>query len=173
MSKKMLKLSPKYGANPCMPICFWCRKEKGEIVLLGKVGKGRQDIEAPKAAVMDIVPCPECEAKWDKVMNNHGILAFETSFDVDEQTKELNLVSRPKEECERTGYLTGAMVGFDEEKLKIFLKLDEPEVKEYYDRAMEKHRVYIEDKAFHAIFDDIVKQYMEEEGNENATGRAE
>lgn len=61
MSK--LKLSKKYGANPTIPVCYWCGKEKDEIVLLGKIGKGKEDIEAPKNMVMNYDPCDECQKK--------------------------------------------------------------------------------------------------------------
>lgn len=30
-----IKLSPKYGVNPTIPVCFWCGKEKNEIALMG------------------------------------------------------------------------------------------------------------------------------------------
>ena len=64
MSKKDkgIKLSPKHGVNPCIPICCWCGKEKNEIVLLGKL---KDDAEAPRNAVIDYEPCEECQAKFD------------------------------------------------------------------------------------------------------------
>lgn len=63
MSKKdkCIKLSPKYGVNPCIPICCWCGKEKNEIALLGRL-KG--DAEAPRSSVLDFEPCDECEEKF-------------------------------------------------------------------------------------------------------------
>ena len=30
-------LSPKYGVNPTMPVCFWCGEDRGEIALLGRI----------------------------------------------------------------------------------------------------------------------------------------
>lgn len=64
MSKKEkgIKLSPKHGVNPCIPICCWCGKEKNEIVLLGKL---KDDAEAPRNAVIDYEPCDECQVKFD------------------------------------------------------------------------------------------------------------
>jgi hypothetical protein len=62
MSKKdSIKLSPKYGVNPCIPACFYCGKDKNEILLLGKIGKRGEDIEAPKHTVFDYEPCDECK----------------------------------------------------------------------------------------------------------------
>lgn len=63
MGKNDIKLSPKHGLNPTIPICFWCGKEKGEIALLGHIGNRRkgEDIEAPRNMVLDYIPCPACE----------------------------------------------------------------------------------------------------------------
>ena len=59
---KDIKLSPKHGVNPTIPICFWCGKEKNEIALLGRIG-GKKDLEAPKNMVLDFEPCDECASK--------------------------------------------------------------------------------------------------------------
>lgn len=66
MGKNDIRLSPKYGVNPTIPICFWCGKEKNEIALMGRIGDGRkgEDIEAPKNAVLNYDPCEECLKKW-------------------------------------------------------------------------------------------------------------
>lgn len=73
MSKKdkSIKLSPKHGVNPCIPICCWCGKEKNEIVLLGKL---KEDAEAPRNAVLDYEPCEECQAKF-----NMGVVLIEVT----------------------------------------------------------------------------------------------
>lgn len=58
-----IKLSPKYGVNPTIPVCFWCGKERNEVVLMGRIGDGRkhEDFEAPKNMVIDFEPCDECK----------------------------------------------------------------------------------------------------------------
>ena len=56
---KGIKISPKYGVNPTIPVCFWCGKQKNEIALMGHM-KG--DLEAPKNMVLDYVPCEECQS---------------------------------------------------------------------------------------------------------------
>lgn len=58
-----ITLSPKYGVNPTMPICFWCGEERGEVALMGRIGDGRkhEDFEAPKYMVLDYEPCDECK----------------------------------------------------------------------------------------------------------------
>ena len=53
-----IKISPKYGVNPTIPVCFWCGKQKNEIALMGHM---KDDIEAPKNMVLDYVPCEECQ----------------------------------------------------------------------------------------------------------------
>ena len=54
-----IKISPKYGVNPTIPVCFWCGKQKNEIALMGRM---KDDIEAPKNMVLDYVPCEECQS---------------------------------------------------------------------------------------------------------------
>lgn len=56
---KGIKISPKYGVNPTIPVCFWCGKQKNEIALMGRM---TDDIEAPKNMVLDYVPCEECQS---------------------------------------------------------------------------------------------------------------
>ena len=55
---KGIKISPKHGLNPTIPVCFWCGKQKNEIALMGRM---EGDIEAPKNMVLDYVPCEECQ----------------------------------------------------------------------------------------------------------------
>lgn len=54
-----IKISPKHGLNPTIPVCFWCGKQKNEIALMGRM---TGDIEAPKNMVLDYVPCEECQS---------------------------------------------------------------------------------------------------------------
>lgn len=54
-----IKISPKHGLNPTIPVCFWCGKQKNEIALMGRM---KDDIEAPKNMVLDYVPCEECQS---------------------------------------------------------------------------------------------------------------
>ncbi len=62
-----IKLSPQYGLNPTIPVCFWCGKEKSEIALMGHIGDRRKhkDIEAPKYMVLDYEPCAECKKNME------------------------------------------------------------------------------------------------------------
>ena len=64
-----IKLSPKYGLNPSISVCFWCGKDKNELVLPGHIKKKNEknsDIEAPHRAVWDYDPCPVCQSYMDK-----------------------------------------------------------------------------------------------------------
>ena len=74
MSKDGIRVSPKHGLNPCIPVCFYCGEQKNEIALLGRIGDGRrgEDFEAPKNAVLDYVPCEECQKKFAE-----GVLIIE------------------------------------------------------------------------------------------------
>ena len=49
-----INISPEHGFNPSMPICFWCRQGKKDIVLLGRLPK---DAKAPRHCVLDYEPC--------------------------------------------------------------------------------------------------------------------
>lgn len=53
-----IRLSEKHGLNPCIPVCFFCGKEKNEVALLGKL---KDDAEAPMHAIIDYEPCDECK----------------------------------------------------------------------------------------------------------------
>jgi hypothetical protein len=52
-----IRLHRKYGLNPAIPVCFFCNKEKNEILLLGAACKE----EAPKHTCFDKEPCDECK----------------------------------------------------------------------------------------------------------------
>lgn len=69
-----IKLSPKYGVNPTMPICFFCGNTKNEVALLGKIGKGKDDFEAPRQCLLDYEPCEECKKKMEGNVTAIGVL---------------------------------------------------------------------------------------------------
>ena len=37
-----IKLSPKHGLNPTIATCFYCGKDKNELILAGKINKKRR-----------------------------------------------------------------------------------------------------------------------------------
>lgn len=59
---KSIRISPKHGLNPTIPVCFFCGKPKNELVLMGKL-KG--DAEAPKNVCLDYEPCDTCKALFE------------------------------------------------------------------------------------------------------------
>lgn len=62
---RSIRLSPKHGVNPTIPICFWCGKQKNEIALLGRMN--RADDEAPMTGmVLDYEPCDKCKEQFKK-----------------------------------------------------------------------------------------------------------
>lgn len=65
MVSNNIALSPKYGVNPTIPVCFWCGESKNEIALLGHIGDGRkhEDFEAPRYSVINYEPCDKCQAQ--------------------------------------------------------------------------------------------------------------
>lgn len=80
-----IKLSPKYGVNPTIPVCFWCGESKNEIALLGKLGDGRkgEDFEAPMSMVLNYEPCDKCRE------------AMESGFTIMVATSQPNSVGQP------------------------------------------------------------------------------
>ena len=71
-----IRLSPKHGLNPTIPICAFCGKQKNEIALMGRIGDGRkgEDFEAPRNVILDYEPCDECKAQWEQ-----GVAIIEVS----------------------------------------------------------------------------------------------
>lgn len=82
-----IELSPQYGLNMTIPICFFCNKEKNEIALFGRIRKvdtnGRtvrgSDVEAPRSAILDYEPCDDCKAKMALGITLIGVT--ETPYD--------------------------------------------------------------------------------------------
>ena len=74
-----IRLSPKHGLNPTLPICFFCGEEKGEIALMGymnpdkKRGKYAEDVEAPKHMILDYEPCDKCKEAMSKGITMIGV----------------------------------------------------------------------------------------------------
>ena len=57
MSRSGIRLSEKHGLNPSLAVCFWCGKERGDLVLFGRM---KNDAEAPLHMVVDFEPCEHC-----------------------------------------------------------------------------------------------------------------
>ena len=59
---KGIRISPKYGLNPAMTVCFWCAKPNG-VALMGRITGGKRggDIEAPGYVFGGYEPCDECK----------------------------------------------------------------------------------------------------------------
>lgn len=70
--KKDIKLSPKHGVNPTIPMCFWCGGDKEEVALMGKMDK--QDSEAPRRMIINYEPCAKCKEIFDKGIHVMGVV---------------------------------------------------------------------------------------------------
>ena len=97
-----IKVSQKHGLNPSIPICFWCGKDKNEIVLLGKL---KNDEKAPAEILLDYEPCDECAEKIKK-----GVLCIETI-----KESQNNLPPISKDSNGRDVYPTGRFFVITEE----------------------------------------------------------
>lgn len=58
-----IKMSPRHGLNPCIPVCAFCGQAKDAIALLGRL---EGDAKAPMEAIMDMGPCDGCRGDWSK-----------------------------------------------------------------------------------------------------------
>ena len=134
MANNNIKLSPKHGVNPTIPLCAWCGEPKNEIALLGQIGDRRkgEDLEAPKNVVLDYVPCEHCAEQWSA-----GVAILEA-------TTERPVPYRPpmKKENGVDIYPTMRMVVIKAESANRI-----------FDCEMQAgQRVLLEDKAFEQIF---------------------
>lgn len=76
-----IRLHPKHGLNPTMPVCFYCGKDTGEIALLGAGYRG----EAPHKMIINKEPC-----EWCKGNMRRGIVLIEAT-------------GRTSDDCQPTG----------------------------------------------------------------------
>ena len=85
-----IELSPKYGVNPALEMCFWCGESKG-VALLGRLRKdGNDDAEAPKKVILGLDPCEKCKKKFAM-----GVHIIEVSPDGSHLGNNENLAFRP------------------------------------------------------------------------------
>ena len=56
-----LRASERYGANPSIDVCYYCKQAKG-VVLQGRLPGDR---EAPREAVSSLEPCEDCKRRFN------------------------------------------------------------------------------------------------------------
>ena len=61
--EKSIRLSPKHGVNPTIPICYFCNREKPEVILVGRLP---HDEAAPSKTVWDRRPCKTCQGHMQR-----------------------------------------------------------------------------------------------------------
>ncbi len=59
---RSIRLHPQHGVNPTVNVCFFCNKDKNEVLLLGAAYRG----EAPRRMVVGYEPCDECKSNMAK-----------------------------------------------------------------------------------------------------------
>lgn len=131
-----IKLSPKYGVNPTIPVCFWCGEEKNEVALMRHVGDGRkhEDFEMPRYAVIDYEPCEHCREMMAK------------GFTVLEATSSPNKVTNVA--IQDGVYPTGRYVVIKNEAARrIFAELPEGSDKIFMESAQFKRMFSLETEA--------------------------
>lgn len=130
--KNSIKLSPKHGVNPTIPVCLYCGKDKGMLALAGKIDK--KDTEMPMRCVIDAVPCEKCQKIW-----SNGIALIRAS-----KTESKNSIPVVAQNGENL-YIDGSSMVIKEETARRMFQM--PMVK--------GNPVYLEDQ----IFDQLLKQW--------------
>lgn len=119
-----IELSPKYGVNPTISVCFWCGKEKNELALMGRVRKrdphtGRvvkgSDVEMPMRMVLDYEPCDCCKEQFEQ-----GVHLVEVTAYVDDERPAFT------KDGDRPMYPTGRSVVIKSEAAKGMFNIDPP-----------------------------------------------
>lgn len=124
-----IELSPKYGVNPTIPVCFWCGKEKNEIALMGRVRKKDtrntaygtrstrtvdNDVEMPMHVVLNYEPCDCCKEQFKQ-----GVQLIEcTNFPVDERP------ALSKDDSGNSVYPTGRTIVLKPEAAQRMFNID-------------------------------------------------
>jgi hypothetical protein len=116
-----IPVSPRYGVNPSVELCFWCGKAKG-LVLMGRL---REDAEAPRQGVFNREPCPECQE-----MMSQGVM----------------FISVRNGESGDNPYRTGRICVITDEGVQR-LPIDEPLKSD----MLKKRVCYLEDKAWNLL----------------------
>lgn len=62
MSKGDIRVSPQHGLNPSIGACFWCGKDTGEVIVVGRLPG---DTKAPRRMVVSYTPCNSCKEQMD------------------------------------------------------------------------------------------------------------
>lgn len=125
-----MRLHHKHGLNPTMPVCFWCEKETGEIVLLGAAYDG----EAHRHMTLNYDPCPTCKTNFEK-----GITLIEANTKTHDRRP-------PIQTTPVTLYPTGRFVVITEEAaIKLFT--DSP----MFGEIMRKRMAFVEPALFDAL----------------------
>lgn len=68
-----MRLHKDHGLNPTLSICILCKKETGEIALLGAKYKEK----APMQMITSVKPCKDCQEKYLK----DGVLLIKSKED--------------------------------------------------------------------------------------------
>lgn len=134
-----IKLSPKYGVNPTMPVCFFCGKDTGEIALLGKIGGKGEDIEAPHRMILNYEPCDACKAMMKGNVAVIGVVEHPTQ--------------KGQPEIQKGLYPTGSWCLLKAEAISRIFNVPDDEIKKIVDCG----KVLLEN----AVVESMIKQHDE------------
>lgn len=87
-------------------ICFWCGKEKGQLMPQSRNADG----EVSNQAIFGYEPCQECQNDFDKIIKDGGLIVIEYT-DKPKDRNQLPLFPDAKQKF----YPTGEIIGVDRE----------------------------------------------------------
>lgn len=148
MAKDSIELSPKYGLNPTIKMCFYCGEESGEIAIMGRIRErgadGRpvknSDIEAPRQMLLDYQPCEKCK---EKLKDRFLIYRTESA------EGRLPVFARNR--------IATAYVGIPKEKAKEFLDDCLNISEEEKEQVIEKNGLMLDNEGFDLLFKESEK----------------
>lgn len=121
-----IRLSRKHGVNPSINVCFYCQKDKNEIILPGRM---KDDVAAPMRAIWDKAPCDECEGFMEM-----GIIVISI---------------RDGEGGQKDPYRTGGWIVLKDEAIERLREIISPP--ELIDEILESRVFFLEDKVWKAF----------------------
>ena len=146
-----IKLSPKYGLNPTMTVCYWCGEPTNDIAFLGQIDK--EDSQAPKYALLNYDFCEKCKKKTKTRITIIGIDKYRF--------------------CENQPPIT-QINGVDYYPYKAFIVVNKKFINKYIEdetlrkNVLEHKKMYLEIGAFFELLRTIENEEKERDNNEKS-----
>ncbi len=131
-----IRLSKKFGVNPSLNLCWWCGKDKNEIILAGVFG-GK---EAPHKAIWNYDPCDACKEAMEK-----GIVVVEAC------DREIEGVAVA--ELQQGVWATGSWSVITEDAVRRIFKPGS-----LLEQVLEKRKTFMDQETYQQLFEDFINK---------------